>query len=141
MNAKITMSSSRPYLVRGLNEWIIDNNLTPYLLVDAKQGGVHVPEQYVKDGKIVLNISPTAVRDLRLDNEHVEFNARFGGVAMNVTVPMGAVLAIYAKENGQGMVFSEDGGDKPRPPAGPAPKSEGNGAAKKNQKPQLRLVK
>lgn len=130
------MSSSRPYLIRALNEWIVDNDLTPYLLVDAEQEGVQVPRQFIQDGKIVLNISPVAVRDLQLSNEGVHFNARFGGVAMEVMVPSRAVLAIYARENGQGMVFAEEGEETP-PPTTPEPQ-DGEGKAKR---PKLKLVK
>jgi stringent starvation protein B len=102
------MTPNRPYLVRALYEWILDNDLTPYLLVDAGQAGVVVPSHFVQDGKIVLNISPSAVRGLTLGNEHISFNARFGGVAMDVSVPAEAVLGIYARENGRGMLFPEE---------------------------------
>lgn len=125
------MTSSRPYLLRAIYAWIVDNDLTPYLLVDAEAEAVEVPRQYVEKGKIVLNIGPRAVQALALENEHVDFNARFGGQPMNVHVPMKAALAIYAKENGQGMIFTEEdgGGDEPTPdPDKPA-------------RPQLKVVK
>lgn len=112
------MTSSRPYLIRALHEWVLDNDMTPYLLVDATREGVDVPRQSVQDGKIVLNISPSAVQGLVLGNEWVEFSARFGGVATPVSVPTPAVLAIYARENGRGMVFTEEEGDG-GPPPGP----------------------
>jgi stringent starvation protein B len=102
------MTPNRPYLVRALYEWILDNAMTPHLLVDASQPGAVVPPQFVQDGKIVLNISPSAVRGLVLGNEHVSFNARFGGVAMDISVPVEAVLGIYARENGRGMLFPEE---------------------------------
>jgi len=105
MSDLLQMTSSRPYLIRALNDWIIDNEMTPYIVVDAHYKAVQVPQQYVEAGKIVLNLSPTAVRDLCIDNDHVLFSARFGGVSMDVIVPIHAVLAVYAKENGQGMVF------------------------------------
>ncbi|MCP3662728.1 MAG: ClpXP protease specificity-enhancing factor [Gammaproteobacteria bacterium] len=102
------MTSNRPYLIRALYEWLVDNELTPHLLVDAGKEGVTVPLQYVEDGRIVLNVMPTAVRDLQLDNEIISFSARFGGSPMEVLVPPAAVLGIYARENGQGMLFPEE---------------------------------
>lgn len=102
------MISSRPYLIRAIHDWIVDSGLTPYMLVNAQAASVTVPTQYVQDGKIILNISPQAVRDLQLSNEWVMFSARFSGVSMEVSLPPQAVLAIYAKENGRGMVFSDE---------------------------------
>ncbi|MDX1736117.1 MAG: ClpXP protease specificity-enhancing factor [Halioglobus sp.] len=99
------MTSSRPYIMRALYEWIIDNECTPYVLVDASIDGVLVPSQYVKDDQIVLNISPDAVVDLHISNEAVTFNGRFGGVATDVYVPVNAVVGIYAGETGLGLVF------------------------------------
>jgi stringent starvation protein B len=131
------MTSSRPYLIRALYQWIVDNGLTPYLLVHAHAAGVHVPQQYVQNGKIVLNLNPSAVQGLSISNERIEFSARFGGVPVAVVVPPEAVLAIYAKENGQGMLFNEedDGGGPPEPqaPAGGKPPPAG--------KPRLKVVK
>jgi stringent starvation protein B len=103
------MTSNRPYLVRALYDWILDNGMTPYVLVDATRSRTVVPAQFVQDGKIVLNISPTAVRALALGNERIEFDARFGGVSMNVQVPVTSVLGIYARENGRGMLFPDEG--------------------------------
>ena len=107
------LSSNRPYLIRALYDWLVDNRQTPYLLVNAKYKGTQVPRQFVEDGRIVLNIDPGAVSNLYLGNETISFRARFGGVAEDVLVPPGAVLGIYAKENGQGMLFPEgqDGDD------------------------------
>ena len=102
-----TMTSSRPYLLRAVYEWIADNGLTPQIVVDARQERVRVPPGCVREGKVVLNISPTAVRGLDLGNERVEFSARFGGTPFDVVVPVGAVLAIMARENGTGMSFPE----------------------------------
>jgi stringent starvation protein B len=99
------MNSSRPYLIRALYEWIVDNDCTPHLLVNSELTGVQVPPGFASDGQIVLNVSPSAVRHLHMDNEAVSFEGRFGGVAHSLYVPAGAVLAIYARENGQGMVF------------------------------------
>jgi len=100
-----------------MHEWMLDNGFTPHLVVDAKREGVHVPEAHVKDGKIVLNVSPTATRALQLGNDAVTFEARFGGVSQQLVVPVSAVLGIYARETGQGMIFGEDDA----PAAGPAP--------------------
>lgn len=101
------MTSTRPYLLRAMHEWIVDNGMTPHLLVDATVDGVAVPPQHVEDGSIVLNAGPTAVRDLELGNEWVSFSARFAGVAQEIFVPIAAVQAVYARENGQGMFFGE----------------------------------
>ena len=102
------MLSSRPYLARGLYEWLLDNEHTPYIVVDADQPGVRVPRQFVQNGQIVLNIGPTAVRDLLIGNDAVSFHAGFGGQPMQVVVPMPALVAIYARENGVGMVFGHE---------------------------------
>jgi len=111
----------------------MDNEFTPYLLVNAKNDYVQVPRQFVEDGKIVLNIAPRAINDLELGNDHIHFNARFDGRSMEVGIPIAAVLAIYAKENGQGMVFDEHDDDNTPPPE-PAPDD-------KPDKPHLKLVK
>lgn len=111
------MTPNRPYLLRALYEWIGDNDMTPHILVDAGVPGVEVPEQAVQKGKVILNIDHAAVRELSLGNEWLTFSARFSGRSSNVTVPIEAVLAIYAKENGQGMMFArEDGPDSPDGP-------------------------
>ena len=99
------MNSSRPYIIRAIYEWIVDNSCTPHLLVDVSIEGVEVPQAYVSDGQIVLNISPSAVVGLEMNNEGVFFNGRFGGVATDISVPIGGILGIYARENGQGMIF------------------------------------
>jgi stringent starvation protein B len=130
------MSSNRPYLIRALYEWIVDNHMTPHLLVDAKGEDVLVPPQFVQDGRIVLNISPSAVQALELGNEEIQFGARFGGMEMEVSVPPGAVLGIYAKENGRGMLFPEEEQDEEPPsddPGGPPSPS--------GKKPTLKVVK
>jgi len=102
------MNSNRPYLIRALNEWIIDNDMTPHLLIDADFPGTTVPQDFIQDGKIVLNISPGAVSDLNIDNEMVSFSARFSGKSTNIYLPVGAVTAIYSRENGHGMIFPEE---------------------------------
>jgi len=107
MDTKESMTSNKPYLVRALNEWILDNQLTPFLLVDASVKGVEVPEQYIKDGKIILNITPS-VQEIAFENEWIYFSARFGGQPFMINIPISAVLAIYAKENGRGMMFAEE---------------------------------
>lgn len=108
------MTSHRPYLLRALYEWIADNGMTPHVLVDATMPGVQVPAHVVKDGRVVLNIADRAVAKLEMDNASVRFTARFGGVSQTVRVPISAVLAIYARETGQGMALPEDiGGTLP----------------------------
>jgi stringent starvation protein B len=102
------ITSNRPYLIRALYEWLVDNSLTPHLLVDAEGEGAVIPLQYVEDGRIVLNIAPSAVRTLELGNDFISFSARFGGVPTDVVVPTEAVLGIYARENGHGMLFPQD---------------------------------
>ena len=133
------MNSSRPYLIRALYEWSLENNCTPYLLVNAGFPGTAVPEGFVEDGQIVLNLSPSAVRELHMDNERICFDGRFGGVAQQVWIPADAVMAIYARENGQGMVFEvepvtpppgDDAGLDSKPPSKP----EGG-------RPSLKVVK
>ena len=134
----MSMSSSRPYIVRALYEWILDNECTPYVLVNADEPGVEVPGQYIKDGQIVLNISPAAVVDLVVDNEAMRFNGRFGGVPVDVYVPMTAVIGIYARENGQGMVFDSEDNPLPEPPPDEPPPRGGEGGDKR---PSLKIVK
>ena len=133
------MTSNRPYLIRALYEWILDNNLTPHLLVDTSRSPTLVPQQFVQDGKIVLNVSPGAVRELVMGNEEIVFNARFSGRPMDVMVPVEAVMGIYARENGHGMLFPEE-----EPHSAP-PASPGGGekppAKPKRGKPNLRVVK
>ena len=117
------MSSHRPYLLRALYEWISDNDMTPHLLVDATQEGVRVPAHTVNEGKVVLNIAARAVGHLNMDNDSVAFTARFGGVSHAVIVPIGAVLAIYARETGQGMALPPEDGTPGGPDATPMPGS------------------
>jgi len=117
------MTSLKPYLIRSIYDWIIDNSLTPHLLVDASHPHAILPEDYIEDGKIVLNIRPEAIQGLSLGNTTVEFNTRFNGLSMHITAPVPAILAIYAKENGKGMVFDqEEENNEPPPPENPPPK-------------------
>jgi stringent starvation protein B len=102
------MTSHRPYLLRALYAWIADNGMTPHLLVDANRSGVQVPAFAVNDGKVVLNVAERAVVGLEMGNDRISFTARFGGVSHPVRIPVGAVLAIYARETGQGMALPED---------------------------------
>ncbi len=125
------MTSNRPYLVRALYQWVVDNGLTPHLLVDAREADVSVPRDQVKDGRIVLNISPQAVPDLSIDDDVVRFHARFSGRSMAVRVPVRAVLAVYARENGRGMVLPPEGSDDGGAPA----------PGKGESRPSLRVVK
>lgn len=135
------MTPSRPYLVRALNDWILDNNMTPYIVVDVDVQGVSVPDDYVTNGQIILNISPSAVNELMIDLDSISFRARFGGVPMQVYVPIIAIMAIYSKENGQGMVFgAEPGAPEPPNPSDPKKPSQKK-ADHLPHKPSLKIVK
>lgn len=128
------MTSTRPYLIRAFYEWIVDNLLTPYILVNAEVDGVIVPQNAIKDGKIIFNISSNAIQALHITNQIVEFDASFSGVAQSIYIPIKAIEAIYAQENGRGMVFNmeeeeEDAGEPPPPPR------------TKSGKPKLSVVK
>ena len=129
------MTSSRSYLIRAMYDWIVDNDLTPYLLVNALFPEVEVPQDLVTDGRIVLNISPKACRGLHLENDRIVFTARFSGLATQIFVSPQAVMAIYAKENGRGMEFGEDPDELP-----PTPK-RAIVSSKNAKKPALTLVK
>jgi stringent starvation protein B len=111
------VKSRRPYLLRAMHEWISDSDCTPHIVVDASMKGVDVPRQYVRDGKIVLNLSWNATGQLSMGSDEICFNGRFGGASMTVRIPVDAVLAVYARETGQGMIFAEDdSGPPPQPP-------------------------
>ena len=134
------MTPTRPYLLRALHEWMVDNDLTPQLVVDATSDDVQVPRQFVDDGRIVLNVSLSAVRDLSLGNDFVDFKARFAGSPFSVSVPTRRVIAIVARENGAGMTFAEepgadDAGNGPTEPDEPPPKPPAGG------RPALKVVK
>lgn len=129
------MTPLKPYLIRSIYEWITDNNLTPHLLVNAEYPGVSLPSEFIEDGRIVLNIRPEAIQGLVLGNDEIQFNARFAGKPMHINTPIQAILAIYAKENGKGMIFDPDEfEDETPPPPEPEPK-------KAPQRPQLKVVK
>jgi stringent starvation protein B len=143
---EIPMSSNRPYLLRAIYDWISDNDLTPYILVDANVPGVRVPPQVIKDGQVVLNLAMRAVANLDLGNDWVSFQARFSGVSQTIQIPVQAVLALYAQENGQGMMFpaEEDGASTP-PPSSPdsddSSPASGPDEKPKRGAPHLRVVK
>jgi len=128
----LDMTSNRPYLIRAIYEWLADNNMTPHLLVNAEMADVNVPVDFVEDGQIVLNISPNAIFGLDLGNDFIMFNARFGGKPTDLAFPVAAVMGIYARENGQGMIFPEEE-DVPSP--------EGPSSPPKSTRPSLKVVK
>jgi stringent starvation protein B len=132
------MNSSRPYLLRALYEWIVDNNCTPHLLVAAEYPGARVPVGYAKDGQIVLNVSPSAVRYLEMGNEVLTFEGRFGGVAQSLYIPVAAVQAIYARENGEGMSFVLEEVEEGEDDEGPSGDDE---PPRPSGRPSLKVVK
>jgi stringent starvation protein B len=154
-------TSTKPYLVRAIYDWILDNGMTPHLVIDVRWPGVVAPREFVEDHRLVLNIAPSAVRGLALGNEQIAFNARFGGVARDVSFPVDAVVGIFTRENGQGMVFPElaypGGGDEPgsarlsvveqdqappdSPDAGPSGAAGTAGKRKGRGGPTLKVVK
>ena len=139
------MTSQRPYLLRALYEWVVDNGMTPHVLVDATQPGVRVPAHAVKDGRIVLNIAERAVGGLRMDNDALRFSARFGGVSQSVLVPLHAVIAVYARETGQGMALPDDipGTESATPDDDdtPPPSTPPEAPPPSGKRPFLRVVK
>ena len=153
----MAMTSNKPYLVRAFYNWIVDNDCTPHVVVNALAVGVEVPQVYVSDGQIVLNIAPRAVSAFNLDNESLGFTTRFGGVPTDIHVPVHAIIGIYARENGEGMAFEsqvaeaselhriDDGSDDDKPPTGSGPSgSKPPGSTppgKKPSGPKLRVVK
>jgi stringent starvation protein B len=151
------MRSNRPYILRAFFDWIVDNDCTPYVVIDAHYPGVEVPQNYVTDGQIVLNIAPRAVTNFSLDLELLAFSTRFGGVPIEIRVPVSAIVGIYSHENGQGTVFEPEDPDlTPTPPSGPKvvksqsptqPKDQGpidkgsKSKGAKKPKPSLRVIK
>jgi stringent starvation protein B len=131
----MSMTSSRPYLIRAIYDWIVDNGLTPYILVNAEYPDVDIPLEFVSGGRVILNISPASCRGLHLDNDRIVFTTRFSGRTVQLALGPGAVMAIYAQENGRGMEFGEEDGDLP-PPA-----TTGSSQGSTGRKPALRLVK
>ncbi len=145
------ISSTRPYLIRAISEWMEDNKFTAYLLVDVQLPGVEVPNQFHLQKQVILNVSPSAVRNLELGNDDIRFNTRFSGIAHTIIIPMQAVLAIYAKENGKGIYFDRDGDIEPPPPYSPPPtkpksvsrssKSNVSRVKPATKRPSLKIVK
>ena len=126
------MTSSKPYLIRALYEWILDNDTTPYILVDTSSDQVLIPAGIANDGKVVLNLSPAAIQNLEMTNEHISFSARFNGVAEDLYCPVSSLMAIYARENGEGMMFPAE-----QPDDGTEPPGEGD----KPGSPTLKVIK
>lgn len=136
------MTSNQPYLLKAMYDWLVDNDCTPHLLVDANFPGVSVPQRYVDNGQIVLNIAPRAVSQFVMDLEAVGFSTRFGGLPTEIYIPIRAIMGIYARENKQGMMFGvdddgpdTDSGEAPDPPSPP------KGSPPKGRKPSLKVVK
>ncbi len=130
------MTSNRPYFIRSVYEWIVDNDLTPYLLVNSNDPDSDLPQDFAQDGRIILNISPSACRQLQMDNDMITFSTRFSGKTVDISVSPTAVFAIYAKENGRGMEFGLEYDDAVLPPT-----KRSSFKAKKTAKPSLTLVK
>lgn len=130
------MTSNKPYLIRALYEWLVDNDATPYIMVDTTREHVDIPPGIEKDGQVVLNIAARAVQNLEMLNSHIAFSARFGGVSRNIFIPIPAVMAIYSMEDGQGMMFADET---------PAQKEETESTGKQekqpDKKPGLKIVK
>jgi stringent starvation protein B len=134
------ISSTKPYLIRALHEWCTDNAFTPYIAVRV-DGSVQVPREHVKNGEIVLNVSLDATSALKLGNDFIEFRARFGGVAREVHVPVGRVIAIYARENGQGMAFPLEDGVSPEVDSLAAPDAAAEAPAQVDERPAVQLTR
>ena len=137
--AERPLSRQRPYLLRAMHEWMTDNALTPHIVVDGAYENLDLPREHVRDGRIVFNVSYAATRGLVLGNDAVRFEARFNGVPRAMIVPVEAILGIYARENGQGMVFAEEKGTEP-PPDGTDPPS-GDSGPSSGGRPTLKVVK
>ncbi|MFL2545756.1 MAG: ClpXP protease specificity-enhancing factor [Candidatus Rariloculaceae bacterium] len=127
-------TSKRPYLIRAMHEWMTDNNLTPYIVLDASDDNLDVPDQYISEGKLILNISYAATQNLVLGDDSLIFSTRFEGVSRQIDLPTTAVIGIYAQETGQGMIFSEDDATPPPDEAGP-------GDGEPTGRPTLKVVK
>ncbi len=136
------LTSKRPYLIRAMHEWMTDNNLTPYIVIDAAAEGVSIPEQYVTDGRVILNASYSATRNLTVDDDLMSFETRFEGRARHLDIPTAAILGIYAQESGQGMIFTEeelvpDSDDSDGPGPGDDTPTDGGSSGR----PNLKVVK
>ena len=141
------MLSNRPYLIRAFYDWIVDNECTPYVVVDAHCDGVEIPQNFVTNGQIILNIAPRAVTNFEMNNHFIRLSTRFGGVPIDIYCPIGSILGIYAQENGQGMMFESDPLEDPPPPQGPKvvppqpPKPKPQRRDGLKAKPSLRVIK
>ena len=142
------MRSNQPYLLRAFYDWIVDNQCTPYIIVDAFHEGTEVPQEFVKGGQIVLNIAPRAVTNFDMSRDTITFSTRFGGVPVELFLPFSAVLGIYAQENGKGMMFSCEDKNDPTPPPSPINNSalvkksaSSESTDQSKSKPSLRVVK
>ena len=141
----LTESSLKPYLIRAFREWAMDNGFTPQVLIDVQDDEVNVPDSYVSDGRIVLNIHDNAISDLDISNEWIQFTTRFNGVAHDIATPLEAILAIYTRENSEGMVFQRaelksDSDDDPTLDKDTTSSPKTPGKIKKGQ-PHLRIVR
>lgn len=135
------MTPNRPYLIRAFYDWIVDNELTPHLVIDAEKPNVFVPKEHVEEGRIVLNVAPIAVNELVLGNDLVEFDARFEGEVRHISAPCSAVVAIYASENGRGMVFTDEENELEEEGGEGGAKSKTVAPLPKGKKPHLKIVK
>ncbi|MCF6288324.1 MAG: ClpXP protease specificity-enhancing factor [Proteobacteria bacterium] len=138
------MNSSKPYILRALHEWISDNDCTPLVLVSSKHTDVQIPAGIDEDGKVVLNVSYGATKNLELTEQGIFFDARFSGVSQNLYLPIASILAIYAKENGQGMMFDDGDDESPEPPLtkkNPPTPIEKSNTSKATQKAFLKVLK
>ena len=139
------MHSNRPYLLKAFFDWIVDNQCTPYVIVDANYIGVEVPQEFVNDGQIVLNIAPRAVTNFEMNNEAVYFSTRFGGMPVDLYLPLFSITRIYAQENGKGMMFEPDETEEPPPPLKSSKSNQQSNIddqkASAKPKPALRVVK
>ncbi len=131
------MTPSKPYLIRGLYQWLLDNQATPYILADTSSIDVTVPPGIDTDGKVVLNLSPSAIQNLEMTNDYISFSARFNGVGQEIYCPMASILAIYARENGEGMMFNQESENA----TDTDDSAEGTGQPKKPNRPGLKVVK
>jgi stringent starvation protein B len=142
---RIQTTLQRPYLLRAMHEWMTDNNLTPHIVIDASAAGGNLPMEHVRDGRLILNVSYSATEDLYISNERVTFDARFGGVPRHLDIPLLAVVGIYARETGQGMIFSSeqvpDSGEQPAAVHEPEASAPAQRRDSKSSPPQLKIIK
>jgi len=138
---ELVMTPSRPYLLRAIYEWLLDNDMTPYAVINANYPGIDLPIEHVRNEQMILNLAPTAVGGLNIGNDWVMVDVRFGGRPVRLQLPTMAVMAIYARENGRGMVFSDEEEPTPEPPpATPAGSDQSSGSSGR-KRPALRVVK